>query len=157
MKRFKKIFTIRRDLHKLKSSHKKRDSHKWLQVTQMIVNKSLIGGLRVVHTSSNVNEAIKTISNFFMKKFPTHKPHTSEQKQKRQHFYAHKKHLRGRTSLVRLFAPLCFLCFLCFLGLPNLFVKKIKRLKTALLTSFTLLLLVSLLLTLNIFHTMFYM
>ena len=123
----------------------------------MIVNKSLIGGLRVVHTSSNVNEAIETISNFFTKKFRTHKPHTSEQKQKRQHFYAHKQHLHGRTSLVRLFVPLCFLGFLGFLGLPNLSVKKIKRLKIALLTSFILLLLVSLLLTLNIFHTMFYM
>ena len=29
-----------------------------------------------------------------------HKTHISEQKQKRQHFYAHKKHLRGEKSLV---------------------------------------------------------
>ena len=39
----------------------------------------------------------------------------------------------------------CFLCFclvasLCFLCMLNLFVKKIKRFKTALITSFTLLL-----------------
>ena len=46
--------------------------------------------------SGNINEGIKVVS-FFKRKDFTHKKykmHTSEQKQKRQHFYAHKKHLR---------------------------------------------------------------
>ena len=78
-------------------------------------------------------------------KHKKHKMHISEQKQKRQHFYALKKHLRGKKSLVRLFAFLCFLCFLCFLYflcflcLQNLFVKINKKFKIALMTSFTLL------------------
>ena len=70
----------------------------------MRTNKYSIDRLRG-HTSSNVNEAIRAILNlfFFTRKFYTHKKHKthiSEQKQKRQHFYAHKKHLRGRKSLV---------------------------------------------------------
>ena len=58
---------------------------------------------------------------FVTKRFHTHKKHKthiSEQKQKRQHFYALKKHLRARVSLIRLFAFLCFLC------LQNPFVNK---------------------------------
>ena len=110
---------------------------------------------------------------FFTRKFHTHKKHKthiSEQKQKRQHFYAHKKHLRGRESLVwcfvlftlftlftlfRLFmlftlfmlvfafyAFFCFLCFLCFLCVWNLLVKKKKKkwFRIALVISLTLLL-----------------
>ena len=56
--------------------------------------------------SSIVNEGIRTILNlfFFLREDLTrtkkHKQHTSEQKQKRQHFYAHKKNLRRRKSLV---------------------------------------------------------
>ena len=42
-----------------------------------------------------------------------HKNHISQQKQKRQRFYALKKCLRGRKSLIRLFAFLCFLCAFC--------------------------------------------
>ena len=82
--------------------------------------------------SSNVNEIIKAILNFFIffftKRFYPHTTYISKQKQKRQRFYAHKKYLRGRKSLIRLFLFLCFLCFWC---LQNLFVKKIKRLITA--------------------------
>ena len=120
--------------------------------------------------------------------------HTSKQKQKRQRFYALKKHLRGKKSLIHLFAFLCFLCafyaflcvkqkrqhfyadkniseevvclafcafyafymhkkhlrggkplvcvlyFLCFLCVWNLFVKKKKRFKIALIPSFALIL-----------------
>ena len=80
-----------------------------------------------IHVSSNVNEVIRAVLNFlffFTKRFHKHKMHTSEQKQKRQHFYAHKKHLMRKKSLIRLFAFLCFLCFLC---VQNLFVKKIKK------------------------------
>ena len=36
--------------------------------------------------SSNVNEVIRAISNFFTKRFHTHKTHISEQKQKKQRF-----------------------------------------------------------------------
>ena len=90
----------------------------------MRINKFSINGLRGVHVSSTVNETIKTISNFFFFFFFTrrfshaqkeHKTHISEQKQKRQHFYVHKKHPRGGKSLVCLFASLWFLCFLCSL------------------------------------------
>ena len=46
--------------------------------------------------SGNINEGIKAVSFFKRKDFThkKHKTHTSEQKQKRQHFYAHKKHRR---------------------------------------------------------------
>ena len=55
--------------------------------------------------SSIINEGIRTILNlFFLREDFTrtkkHKKHTSERKQKRQHFYAHKKYLRRRKSLV---------------------------------------------------------
>ena len=48
------------------------------------------------------------------------KTHISKQKQKRHCFYAHKKHLRRKKSLIRIFSFLCFLC------VQNLFVKKKK-------------------------------
>ena len=41
------------------------------------------------------------------------KTHISKQKQRRQHFYVLKKHLRGKKSLIRLFAFLYFLCAFC--------------------------------------------
>ena len=55
---------------------------------------------------------------FFLRKDFTHKKkhkkaqktQVSEQKQKRQRFYALKKYLRRRKSFIRLFAFLCFLC-----------------------------------------------
>ena len=54
---------------------------------------------------------------FFTKRFHTQKKaqksrktHISGQKQKRQLFYALKKYLRRRKSLIRLFAYICFLC-----------------------------------------------
>ena len=123
----------------------------------MIINKNkcvqiTCGSLRGVHVSRIVNDGIRAFLNlfiifFFTRRFHTnkkHKTHTSEQKQKRQHFYAHKKRLRWGKSLVRLFVSLwafcafyafhafyahkkhlggekslicvlCFLCFLCFL------------------------------------------
>ena len=50
----------------------------------------------------------------FLQKGFTHtkstKSYVREQKQKRQHFYVLKKHLRGKKLLIRLFAFLCFLC-----------------------------------------------
>ena len=71
------------------------------------------------HKSSNVYEVIRAVLNFlfyfFTKRFHTHKKHQkkqhkkhvkstkthiSKQKQKRQHFYVHKKHLKGRKLLV---------------------------------------------------------
>ena len=65
--------------------------------------------------SSNINEVIRAISTlfiiFFKKRFHTQKKHQkaqkthiSEQKQKRQRFYALKKHLRRRKSFIRLCA-----------------------------------------------------
>ena len=117
----------------------------------MRINKFSINGLRRVHVSSNVNEAIKTSSNFFFFFFTRrfsharkeHKTHISEQKQKRQHFYVHEKHLRGGKSLVCLFASLWFLCFLCFFVCLKFSrkKKKQKKFKIVLMVSFTLLLL----------------
>ena len=66
--------------------------------------------------SSNISEGIKAVLFFKRKDFTrteSTKTHISEQKQKRQRFYALKKHLRGRKSLIRLFAFLCFLCAFC--------------------------------------------
>ena len=103
--------------------------------------------------SSNINEAIKTTLNFFIQKFHNH--------EKAQNAYkrikiknAPKKYLRGKWSFIRLFAfcafarmSLCFLVLLVLLTLLVLFVraksfrkKKIKKFKTALITSFILLL-----------------
>ena len=72
-----------------------------------------------------------------------HKKHKNTHKQTKIK-NAHKKHLRGKKSLIRLFVFLCFslvvsLCFLCFLCHQNLFVKKKKKFKTALINSCTLL------------------
>ena len=74
----------------------------------MRTKKFSIGRLRGVHVSSIANEFIKAILELFIffflredfTRIKKHKKHTSEQKQKRQHFYAHKKYLRGRKSLV---------------------------------------------------------
>ena len=78
-----------------------------------------------------MNQVIKTILNLFIffvkgflankltkskqasKKHTKYKTHIGEQKQKRQRFYALKKHLRGKKLLIRLFACLCFLCAFC--------------------------------------------
>ena len=97
--------------------------------------------------SSIVNESIRAILNlfiFFLQEDFTHtnstKTHTSEQKQKKQHFYAHKKYLSWGKSLVRLLAPLWFLCFLCFLVCETkkdsifMRIKTSKRKKIACLT-----------------------
>ena len=49
--------------------------------------------------SSNINEGIKAVLFFKRKDFTrtkSTKAHVSEQKQKRQRFYALKKHLRGK-------------------------------------------------------------
>ena len=80
---------------------------------------------------------------FLRKDFARTKRIQANKNKKWQHFYAHKKHLRGRKSLVHLFASLCFLCFFVLFvlfGLAKSFRKKIKRFKIALITSFTLLL-----------------
>ena len=75
--------------------------------------------VRISDNSSNVNEVIRAVLNFFFftKRFHTHKKHKtdiSEQKQKRQRLYAHKKHRRDKKSLIRLFAFLGFLAFQAF-------------------------------------------
>ena len=69
--------------------------------------------------SSIVDEVNKATLNFFIfflqEDFHTpkkHKTHTSEQKKKRQHFYAHKKHLRGGKSLFCIF--MLFVLFIFF-------------------------------------------
>ena len=94
--------------------------------------------------SCNINEVTRAILNSFIQILHNHKKKhktlTSEQKQKN----APKKHLRGKQSLIRLFAFLCFcpsvfvlfsafgafLCFQCFWCLwcvQNLCVKKKQR------------------------------
>ena len=69
----------------------------------------------MTETSSNINEGIKAVL-FFKRKDFTHTQstttHISEQKQKAV-LNALKKHLRGRESLVCLYALLCFLCAFC--------------------------------------------
>ena len=85
----------------------------------------------------------------FTKRFHAHKKHKtniSKQKQKRQHFYAHKKHLRGKSRLftyLRFCAFCAFYTFCAFCALKIFSRKKIiKKFKTALMTSFTLSLMV---------------
>ena len=87
----------------------------------MIINKNkcvqiTCGRLREHIHQCIVNEGIRGILNlsFFLQEdfalTKSTKMHVREQKQKRQHFYAHKKHLKGGKSLIHLFAFLCFLC-----------------------------------------------
>ena len=74
--------------------------------------------------SSIVNEGIRGLLNlfiFFTRRFHTHKKHkthTSEQKQEKQYFYARKKHLRGRKSLVWRFVH--FMLFMLFMVIKNI-------------------------------------
>ena len=66
--------------------------------------------------SSNINEGIRAVLFFKQKDFTRTKitkTHVSEQKRKRQRFYALKKHLRGRKLLIHLFPFLCFWCAFC--------------------------------------------
>ena len=49
--------------------------------------------------SSNINEVIKTILNFFIQKFHEHKKHKNAYKQTKIK-NAPKKHLRGKKSLI---------------------------------------------------------
>ena len=80
-------------------------------------NKLFAGKMFLVALfSSNINEGIKVVLSFKRKDFTrtkSTKTQTSEQKQKRQRFYALKKHLRGTKLLIRSFAFLCFLCAFC--------------------------------------------
>ena len=90
--------------------------------------------------SSNVNEVIREVLNilFFYEKISQSqkKDAHNQTKIKKAAFYAHKKHLRGKKSIIRLFTILCFLCFClvaslcfsCFLCVWDLFVKEIKSL-----------------------------
>ena len=105
--------------------------------------------------SSNINEVIRAVLDFFIQTFYNHKK--AENVYKRTKIKnAPKKHLGGKQSLIHLFAfcafawaSLCllvlfvlfcaFFCFFWFLCMWNLFVKK-KKFKTALITSFILLL-----------------
>ena len=107
----------------------------WLvnvKIQRVQENLSLI--LTDKHISSIVNEGIRAFLNlfiylffFFTRRFHTHKKHkahTSKQKQKKQHFYAHKEHLRGRKSLAWRFV--LFVLFMLFM-----FIKTSKRKKIA--------------------------
>ena len=70
----------------------------------------------IVLFSSNINEGIRAVLFFKRKDFTrtkSTKTYISEQKQKRQRFYELKKHLRGKMSLIHLFAFLWFLCAFC--------------------------------------------
>ena len=82
--------------------------------------------------SSNINEVIETILDFFIQKFHKHKKHETLTSNKN----TLKKHLRGKSQLfsylrfVLLPGCLCaFWCFWCFWYMQNLFAKKIKDFK----------------------------
>ena len=62
----------------------------------------------VVVESSNINEGIGVIFFFFAERFHTHKNAHKRTKAKKAVLNALKKHLRGRMSLIRLFASLFF-------------------------------------------------
>ena len=122
--------------------------------------------MRVIDISSNVNEVIRAVLNFFFTKiFHMHKKVQNAFKKtkiKKAAFYALEKYLGKKICLfaflcflylclvvslcflcfclVASLYFLCFLCFLCSLCVWNLFIKKIKRFETAIMTSFTLLL-----------------
>ena len=57
--------------------------------------------------SSNINEVIRAILNFFIEKFYKHKKHKNAYKQTKKK-NALKNHLRGKKSLICSFALLCF-------------------------------------------------
>ena len=111
----------------------------------MCVNKSLIGGLRVVHVKSNVNVVIRVVSNFFFnkifymhkkhKKHKKHKTHIKRAKTKKVAFLCAEKISKGKKVAYSLICT--FVLFMCFLCLQNIYA---KRFKTALMTSFTWLL-----------------
>ena len=102
--------------------------------------------------SSNINEVIRAILNFFIQEFHKQKAQNAYKQTKIKN--ALKKHLRGKQSLIHLFAFLCFClsvfvpfsafyafcAFWCFLVRTKPFRKKNKEFKTALMTSFILLL-----------------
>ena len=94
----------------------------WCSVIYIVLKKCyfLTHTIFYRYVSSNVNEGIRAVLNhfylFLREDFTctkSIKTHISEQKQKRQHFNAFKKHLRGKKSFICLFAFLCFLCFFC--------------------------------------------
>ena len=94
---------------------------------------------------SNVNEVIRAVLNvlfFFTGRFHTHKSTKRYKPTKIKN--GHKKDLRGKKSLICLFAFLCFClgAFVPFVPLLRVesFCKNNKEFKTALITSFTLLL-----------------
>ena len=82
----------------------------WLRFTYWRLNnikkkKKLFAGktFLVAFFSSNINEGIKAVLSFKRKDFTrtkSTKTQISEQKQKRQRFYALEKHLRGRKLLI---------------------------------------------------------
>ena len=80
------------------------------------VRKS-VGIPNCLNISNIVHKGIRALLNLFIflyifflqedfTRTKSTKTHTSEQKQKKQHFYAHKKQLRGGKWLVRLFESL---------------------------------------------------
>ena len=75
--------------------------------------------------SDSVDEAIKTV--FYFNEEILHAQNAYKRtKTKRQHFYAHKKHLRSRKSLIPLFAFCVFYAFYAFCACKNFSLKKIK-------------------------------
>ena len=74
------------------------------------------------HGSSNVNEVIREILNFFIYFCYERISHAQnayrQTKIKKAAFYALKEHLRGKKALIRLFAFLCFLCTFCTFFVP---------------------------------------
>ena len=91
--------------------------------------------------SSNINEVIKTILDFFIQKFYRHRS-TGRLQANKNKICAY-KYMRRKKSLICLFAFLFFclvtsLCYCTFCCVWNLYEK--KMFKTALITSFILLL-----------------
>ena len=100
--------------------------------------------------SSNINEVIRAILNFFIQNFHTYKKAQNAYKRTKIK-NAPKKHLRGKQSLIRLFSFLCFClsvfvpfsafsAFCAFCVCEIFSSKKNKKFTTALITSFILLL-----------------
>ena len=106
----------------------------------------------MVFFSSNVDEAIRAFSNLFYKKISHAQKAQNAHKRtktKRQRFYALKKHLRGKKSLIRLCIFCALILFVLLLGCVFVFfvvffvrVKSFRknRFEIALMTSVTLLL-----------------
>ena len=96
----------------------------WCNVIYIVLKKCyfLTHTMFYRYVSSNVNEGIRAVLNhffFFLREDFTCtksiKTHISEQKQKRQHFNALKKHLRRKKVIYSLYSLICvFMLFMLF-------------------------------------------